>query len=81
MEYIDELVDYLSVQIERQIKELKKFEKVVDKLPARERSVIKGRYIANMEFKEIAKKLPYSDRTIYHAHRDGIAKLDMSELD
>lgn len=81
MEYSEEIIEYLGVQIKRLQEELKKFEKAVDKLPPRERSVIKGRYLANMQFKDIAKQLPLSDSSIYRAHNDGIAMLDMSLLD
>lgn len=78
MEYIDEIIEYLGKQVKNMKEELIKFESVVNKLPARERTVIRARYIAGVSFKEIEKKLPLSERTIYHAHRNGIAQLDMS---
>lgn len=81
MEYTDEIIEYLIKQIKSLQEELINIETVVDKLPARERSVIKARYIAGMPFKEIAKELPLSERMIYHAHRNGIAELDVSLLD
>lgn len=81
MEYEDEIIEYLAKQIQRQLKELKKFERVINNLPARERSVIRGRYIANKQFKEIAKMLPLSDRMIYHAHKNGVAELDADLFD
>ena len=37
--------------------------------------------IANMEFKEIAKMLPLSERTIYHAHKNGISELSADLFD
>ena len=81
MKYEDEIIEYLKVQIKRQLNELKKFEKIINNLPAREKSVIRGRYIANMQFKEIAKMLPLSERTIYHAHKNGVAELDADLFD
>lgn len=77
MEYTDEIIEYLTKQIKNLKEELIELETIVDKLPARERSVIKGRYIAGMSFREIAKKLPLSDSSIYRAHNRGILLLEL----
>ncbi len=81
MDETQELVDYLHERATELLNELEAFERAVNKLPARERAVLVSRYIVGMQFKEILKKFPMSESTMYEAHQYGLELLDMTELD
>lgn len=80
-DYMEEIHDYLSRQIHYRLKELETIEKSIDNLPVRERAILTARYISGLEFGEIRKKFPISERTMYTAHRKGLEMIDMTELD
>lgn len=81
LDYMDEIHEYLSDKAHYRLKELEAFEFAIDNLPIRERTVLTARYIAGMEFSEILKKVPISERSLYLAHRKGLELIDMTELD
>lgn len=81
MDYTKELVDYLTDRAKEILIELETFERAIDRLPIRERTVLTGRYIAGLQFKEILKKFPMSEKSMYLVHKHGLELIDMSELD
>lgn len=77
MDYTDEIIEYLGKQMGSLKRELEVLDSAIKKLPAREAAVLTARYITGRQFKDIAKDMPLSDRTIYHAHRNGVAEIEI----
>lgn len=81
MSYTEEIEDYLKVLARDRLEELEAIEKSIEKLPPREKVVIVARHVQGMQFKDILKKFPASERNMYNIYKDGLKHLDMTALD
>ncbi len=81
MDYTDEIQEFLENTIRRKLHELELIETAVSDLRPREQAILTARYILGLEFSEILRKFPVSERTMYRIHHDAIEHLNMEPLD
>lgn len=81
IDYSDNLVEYVVNRITTIQRELEIFENTINDLPQREQTVLRSRYLIGLQWKDIIKNLPLSERAVFNAHSSGISKLNMAKLD
>lgn len=81
MEDTDELITFLRNTAHKQLHELERIEMAIAELRPREQAILTSRYLLGMEFSQINKKFPVSERTMYQIHHDAIENLNIDILD
>lgn len=81
MDYTDEIQEFLENTIKRKLQELESIEQAINDLRPREQAILTARYILGLEFNEILRKFPVSERSLYRIHHEAIEHINMEPLD